>query len=182
MMMPTCPTLHTERLTLRGPEHRDFEPLAAFLADPVRSPGFGGPDPRDRAWRWFACSVGHWCLHGYGYWTVDTHAGETVGIVGLWNPEGWPEPELGWVMFANGEGRGYAYEAAVAARHHAYDTLGMTTLTSNILPGNTRSQALARKLGAWYERTYDNPNMGVDDLWRHPGPDALVSSNQKATA
>jgi RimJ/RimL family protein N-acetyltransferase len=176
MMMPTCPTLTTERLTLRGPALRDFEPVAAFMADPVRSPGFGGPDTRDNAWRWWASMIGHWCIHGYGFFTVETKAGEAVGIVGLWNPEGWPEPELGWVMFENGEGHGYAYEAAKAVRDYAYSTLGMTTLTSNILPTNTRSQALARKLGAVYERTYENPNMGTDDLWRHPGPDQVAGA------
>ena len=46
----------------------------------------------------------------------------------------------------------------------------------------TRSQALARKMGAWFERTYENPNMGTDDLWRHPGPETLTLSNRKATA
>jgi len=172
--MPICPILTTERLILRGPEPRDLEPLTAFFADAERSSGFGGPLTHDNTWRWFALSVGHWCLHGYGFWTVETKQGDVVGIVGLWNPEGWPEPELGWVMFANGEGHGYAYEAALAVRNYAYSDLGMITLTSNILPTNTRSQALAKKLGAWYERTYDNPNMGTDDLWRHPGPDQLV--------
>jgi RimJ/RimL family protein N-acetyltransferase len=174
MMLPNCPTLTTRRLTLRGPAARDFEPIASFYADPVRSAGFGGPISRDEAWRWFALSIGHWCLHGYGFWTVDTQAGETVGIVGLWNPHGWPEPELGWVMFAGSEGKGYAEEAARAVRNHAYTALRMTTLTSNILPFNERSKRLAHKLGATYERTYDNPNMGTDELWRHPGPEALA--------
>ncbi len=174
MMLPVCPVIETERLTLRGPSLDDFAPLAAFYADPVRSTGFGGPIPHDQAWRWFALNIGHWCLHGYGFWTAVDRAGAIVGIVGLWNPEGWPEPELGWVLFEGHEGKGYATEAARAVRDHAYRDLGMTTLTSNIVPGNEKSKALARKLGAWYERTYDNPNMGVDELWRHPGPEALA--------
>lgn len=171
MTLTTAPTLTTKRLTLRGPQPQDFGPIADFYADPVRSAGFGGALSRDDAWRWFALSIGHWCLHGYGFWTVEAQ-GKTVGMVGLWNPHGWPEPELGWVMFAGSEGHGYAAEAAVAVRDHAYTTLGMTTLTSNILPSNERSKRLARRLGATYERTYDNPNMGLDELWRHPRPEA----------
>lgn len=171
-MLPNVPVLETDRLTLRGPAPQDIEPVIAFYADPVRSAGFGGPLKRDDAWRWFALSVGHWCLHGYGFWTVETKDDEIVGIVGIWNPEGWPEPELGWVMFENGEGKGFAFEAAKAVRDYAYEVLGMTTMSSNILPSNDRSKALARKMGAVYERTYDNPNMGTDELWRHPGPEA----------
>ncbi len=173
MTLTAAPTLTTDRLTLRGPEPQDFAPIADFFADPARAAGFGGTLSRDDAWRWFAMSIGHWCLHGYGFWTVEA-AGETVGMVGLWNPHGWPEPELGWVMFAGGEGKGYADEAARAVRGYAYATLGMTTLTSNILPSNERSKRLARKLGASYERTYENPNLGPDELWRHPGPEAVT--------
>ena len=40
------------------------------------------------------------------------------------------------------------------------------------MPGNTRSIALAERLGAWFEREYDNIHMGHDLLYRHPGPEA----------
>ncbi|MGB3176639.1 MAG: GNAT family N-acetyltransferase [Albidovulum sp.] len=171
----TPPTLQTERLILRGPEARDFEPIAAFFADDVRSRGFGGPQNRNEAWRWFASMIGHWVLHGYSFWILDTRAGETVGMVGIWGPEGWPEPELGWVMFENGEGKGYAYEAALAVRAHAYQNLGFTTLSSNIFPGNTRSIALAERMGAVPEREYNNVSHGAEIVYRHPGPEALAS-------
>lgn len=175
MTVSLAPTLQTERLTLRGPEARDYELIAAFFADDVRSRGFGGPQNRNEAWRWFASMIGHWVLHGYSFWILDTRAGETVGMVGIWGPEGWPEPELGWVMFENGEGKGYAYEAALAVRAHAYQNLGFTTLSSNIFPGNTRSIALAERMGAVREREYDNVTHGAEIVYRHPGPEALAS-------
>jgi RimJ/RimL family protein N-acetyltransferase len=102
-----------------------------------------------------------------------TDGDRPAGLCGIWNPEGWPEPELGWLVFAPFEGRGIAYEAALRARAWAYDTLGFTTLTSNILPGNARSVALAERLGARYERTYQNVTLGEDMLYRHPGPAEL---------
>lgn len=172
MMLTTAPRMETERLILRGPEARDFEPIAAFYADGDRSWGFGGPQNRTEAWRWFASLIGHWALRGFGFWMVETKAGDTVGLVGIWEPEGWPEPELGWVMFQNGEGNGYAYEAAIAARNHAYEALGFSTLSSNIFPGNTRSVALAEKLGAWKEREFDNVSHGTEMLYRHPQREA----------
>lgn len=173
-MIP-APLIETDRLILRGPAPSDFEAIAAFYADPVRSMGFGGVLPRDEAWRWFASTIGHWHLRGYGFWTMTLKGDDTpVGICGLWNPEGWPEPEMGWIVFDGHEGKSIAFEAATAVRAHAYGVMGFTTLSSNIVPGNDRSVALAERLGAVLERTYENINMGTENLYRHPAPEALA--------
>lgn len=177
-MLTNAPTLETDRLILRGPHHDDAEAVMDFLCDPVRSEGFGGGSTRSEAWRWFVLNVGHWHMHGYGFFSiVEKASGKVAGITGLWNPLGWPEPELGWVVFEGFEGKGIAYEAAVRAREWAYaaDGLGMTTLTSNIVPGNDRSIALAERMGARFERKYQNVHMGEDMLYRHPGPGDLDS-------
>lgn len=173
MSFTNAPRLETGRLILRGPEPQDAEPLIAFLMDQDRAAGFGAYDNRGDAWRWFALNIGHWHIHGYGYFTIEMKGeGLPAGICGIWNPEGWPEPEVGWVVFDGYEGQGIAHEAALRARRWAYDELGFRTLTSNIVPGNTRSAALARRLGAQLERTYTNVTMGEEELWRHPGPEA----------
>lgn len=168
------PTLTTQRLILRAPEARDFDGVASFFADGERSWGFGGPLSRNEAWRWFASMIGHWVLHGYGFWMAETHAGEPVGFVGIWSPEGWPEPELGWVVYQGAEGKGYAREAAEEIRRYAYAVLGFETLSSNIFPGNARSVALAERMGARFERSYDNVTHGTEHVYRHPGPDDLA--------
>ena len=175
MTLTNAPRLETDRLILRGPEPGDAEPLMAFLLDQERAAGFGASENRGDAWRWFALNVGHWHIHGYGYFTIEEKdSGRPAGICGIWNPEGWPEPEIGWVVFDGFEGRGLAHEAALCARRWAYSDLGFTTLTSNIVPGNTRSAALAQRLGAHLERRYTNIHMGEEELWRHPGPEALT--------
>jgi RimJ/RimL family protein N-acetyltransferase len=172
-----APVLDTQHLILRGPEPRDAEAVMGFLLDQGRAAGFGPAANRGEAWRWFALNIGHWHLHGYGYFTIEHRdTGTPAGITGVWNPEGWPEPELGWVVFSGFEGRGIAHEAASRARRYAYEDLGLTTLTSNIVPGNTRSIALAERLGAWFEREYDNISMGRDLLYRHPGPDVVLGA------
>ncbi|UWR22862.1 GNAT family N-acetyltransferase [Sulfitobacter sp. S190] len=173
--MTPAPRIETDRLVLRGPVADDVDGIIAFYADPVRSVGFGGVMPRDQAWRWFASVIGHWHLRGYGFWTITLKGSDApIGICGIWNPDGWPEPEIGWIVYPDFEGRGIAFEAATAVRAHAYDVMGFTTLTSNIVPGNTRSVALAERLGATLERTYDNINMGTEMLYRHPGPAELA--------
>ena len=109
MPLTDAPRLLSERLILRGPEPRDMEPVIAFLQDETRASGFGHIPERGAAWRWFALNVGHWHIHGYGYFTIETKTGEIAGISGIWNPETWPEPEVGWVVFDGFEGRGIAY-------------------------------------------------------------------------
>ena len=96
-MYTNAPTLLSENLILRGPEARDQEPVIAFLQDEDRAARFGALPNRGDAWRWFALNVGHWAMHGYGYFLIET--AKTAGISGIWNPEGWPEPEVGWVVF-----------------------------------------------------------------------------------
>ena len=76
-----------------------------------------------------ATYLGHWALRGYGNWAIEEKAsGALVGYSGLWNPEGWPEPEMMWGLAADAHGRGYATEAARRARAFAYRDLGWTTL------------------------------------------------------
>ena len=104
MTLTNAPTLETDRLILRGPQVSDFDPLAVFYASDYCA-GFGGPMKRDDAWRWFALNIGHWHIHGYGYFSiVEKASGKHVGLSGIWNPEGWPEPELGYALYQEYEG------------------------------------------------------------------------------
>lgn len=173
-MLIDIPRLETERLILRAPTAADAEPTMAFLMDEPRSRGFGAEPDRSSAWRWFAMNLGHWALRGFGYFIIEDKAsGQPCGMTGIWGPEGWPEPELGYLVFEGFEGRGIAYEAALRAREWAYLDLGLTSLGSHIVPGNTRSIALAERMGARYERTYTNPHLGEDMIYRHPSPAEL---------
>lgn len=166
------PILHTERLTMRAPRWDDFEAYAAFCASP-RTVHLGGPFPRCDAFHKLAAVLGHWHLRGFGRWMVaDAKTDEPLGIVGLYYPEGWPEPELAWSLFDAAEGRGVAFEAAIAARDYAYDTLGWTTLFSAIEPKNTRSVALARRLGCTQSGSFYHEIYGDLHQWRHPAPEA----------
>ncbi|MEP2028353.1 MAG: GNAT family N-acetyltransferase [Paracoccaceae bacterium] len=172
-MIPLVPTLETERLILRAPNEGDFEADVAFYAS-ERSHGFGGPLSREQTWRNLATVLGHWIIRGYGFWAVDEKStGLYCGHVGLWSPEGWPEPEIGWAVQAQAEGRGIAFEAALKARDYAYDKLGWSTAISSIVPGNTRSIALVRRMGATFENHYEHPSYGQMEIWRHPTSDAL---------
>ncbi len=178
----SIPTLTSERLTLRAPGARDVDALAAFYASD-RSKFVGGPMTREQSWRQLATEIGHWALCGYGRWMVDvTETGDTAGMVGLWNPEGWPEPEIGWDLMNGFEGRGYATEAAATARAYAYDVLGWSTAISLVAPENTGSAQVATRLGAHHDSDYQHPRFGLLHVYRHPGPDALINGGAEAYA
>ncbi|MGH1415565.1 MAG: GNAT family N-acetyltransferase [Pelagimonas sp.] len=140
--------LHTERLILRRPNGSDAAATTAFYQT-ERAQYVGGNVPEFRAFSNFCAILGHWEVRGYGLWAVTTKASDDIiGLVGPYYPNGWPETEIGWLMFDGAEGQGYAAEAAKAAISDAYKTLGWTNIVHYIAHPNTRSVALAQRLGA----------------------------------
>ncbi|MEM7641462.1 MAG: GNAT family N-acetyltransferase [Pseudomonadota bacterium] len=160
--------LETERLILRVPEEGDWPAHFAFAQSPAATRFMGGPTDRWRAWRSFTSTLGHWVLRGYGFWQVlEKTTGTRVGKVGIINHEMWPEPELGWHLYEGSTGKGYATEAALAARDDATARLGLGPLISQIDPDNTASKAVATRLGATFE-TMATLLGETAEVWRHP--------------
>lgn len=167
------PELRTERLLMRGWRNDDFDAFAGFCADEETARYVGGAVDREEAWRRMAAMIGHWSLRGYGFWALqDLQGGGFAGYCGLWFPEGWPEPEIGWGLLRDFHGRGLALEAAERSRAYAYDTLGWTTAVSCVALENSASRKLAERLGAIVERTLENRGWTVA-LYRHPAPSEL---------
>lgn len=142
-----APTLTTDRLTLRSHVMADFPPLYALFASD-RAKYMGGPIPAKETFRWVASEVGSWVLKGFGSWGVERQSDKAfLGQIGILQPEGYPEQEIGWVFLEPFEGQGYAYEAADAVLNWGW-AQGFDTLVSYIDIENTRSIALAQRLGA----------------------------------
>ena len=145
------PTLTTERLVLRPFEAEDFPAWAAMNADAEFARVFGSPAPisAEDAWRSLAVQIGHWTLRGFGMWAVAERSAPRafLGRVGFFEPEGWPGFELGWALAPAVWGRGYATEAALACLERAFTTMNRSRVISLILPENTRSAGVARRIG-----------------------------------
>lgn len=167
------PVLTTERLILRAPHAEDWPAYLAFRRSPRSA--LGGNLATGEIWSQFAAFFGHWALRGFGRFIItDRASGDAIGHVGPFFPEGWQEPELTWTLWNDArEGRGIAFEAARAARDHAFRDLGWKTAVSYIDLANTRSQALARRLGAVHERT-DPGHAKPFQIWRHPLPERIA--------
>lgn len=161
----TPPTLTTERLTLRAPTAADFDVYVETLTG-ERAKYVGGPFSRFTAWYDFAAEAAGWLLHGFGSWSiVPKETGRFAGMIILSQPDHYPAPELGWMLQADAEGKGYAFEGATAGRDWARRTQSWPRLVSYIDAANTRSIALAEKLDAKVDEaapeTVEDPEMLV---------------------
>lgn len=164
----TIPVIETDRLRLRGWEERDFPAYAVLRADPDAQAYVGPVMTRSQAWNRFCFDLGFWALRGHGIFAIaDKTSDEALGYTGIWHPLQLDEPELSWSLFPGKTGRGYATEAAEAARSWAYETLDLPPLMSLIVSENLASKAVAKRLGAAFEKEAmldGEPRL----LYRHP--------------
>ncbi len=165
-----APVIRSARLTLRVPKLADWPAYeAVFTSDRARY--LDGPFTEDEAWADFCEGIAGWMLRGAGMWTITlTGADAPLGWLYLWQEKGDPEPEMGWVLTAGAEGKGYAHEAACAALPHAVDLFGRGGFVSYIDAGNAPSARLAARLGAVRdtaaEAAYGEPDLHI---FRHTG-------------
>ena len=141
-------TLATARHTLRPLTPDDLDDFHAIWGDPAVIWWGASGDPTasaDLLARVLEHTAGR---PGLGWWLVvlDT-TGEVIGDVAL-EPSPLPgrEIEIGWHFRREHWGRGHATEAAAAVRDHAFGS-GIDLLVATIVPANTRSVALAERLG-----------------------------------
>jgi RimJ/RimL family protein N-acetyltransferase len=137
------------RLSYRPISLDDFEPYAAFLADPDCTRYLIVPEPHSRE---LARSLLERNVAAHDgtigmYMLLDRD--KLVGWAGFLRREltGTPELELGWLVRKEHWGNGYASEAALELRN-----LGPERVIHLIHPQNVASIAISRKLDAVHER------------------------------
>ena len=141
------PDITTDRLTLRMPRLSDW-PMLGPIWTTDRAIHIGGPMSAEDAWLDFNQCVAGWILRGHGAMTIcDKTTGDVLGLAVLGHEYGDPDPELGWLLTAEAEGKGYATEAAAALKMLGQQIYG-DALASYIADGNAASARVADRLGA----------------------------------
>ena len=147
--------IETERLLLRRPSREDLDAVHRMRSDPdvVRFVG-GTPLSREEAWQRLTRSAGNWALLGYGFFAVvEKASGRLVGEAGLMQAHRGlgerfdPFPEAGWIFAREGQGKGYATEATLAAHDWFARAIGVARTVCIIAPENAASLRVAAKLG-----------------------------------
>ncbi len=156
-MAPTPIIAQTERLILRALTPADAEALLAVFGDAEVMRYGDGPRPLEWVRGWVADALARYDQGQPAPWAIAERSepGRAIGYCGLFaydDVNGQPEVELGYRLARAYWGRGYAAEAARAARDYALGALGLTRLVALIDPGNAASIRVAEKLGMVYER------------------------------
>jgi len=161
--MSIAPIIKTDRLLLREPVLADWPGFADLMRSDRATP-MGGPYLTEHAWGDFCHGIASWRLFGVGNLSIElretTHC---IGRIEINQGPRYPEPELGWQLQLAAEGKGYAFEAAIALRDWVFREGKLQTLVSYIGPQNARSIRLAERLGA-----------SLDELARPQDPGDLV--------
>ena len=161
----TVPEITTKRLTLRLPRLSDW-PVLEPIWTTDRAVHIGGPMSAEDAWLDFNQCVAGWLLRGHGALTIcDKATGAVLGLAVLGHEYGDPDPELGWLLTAEAEGKGYATEAAAALKALGQDIYG-DALSSYIADGNAASVRVAEKLGGVPAGTH--PLDATVAIYRYP--------------
>lgn len=166
--MPDAPELLTPRLLLRHWHPADGEPFAALNADPEVMEHFPHLLSRAESDAFAARAEAGLAARGYGLWAVEERAsGRFLGFTGL-NPVAFEAPfvdgptvEIGWRLRRDAWGRGYAQEAARAARDYAFAGAGLRELVSFTSTTNLRSSHVMERIGMTHDPAddFDHPRL-----------------------
>lgn len=86
----------------------------------------------------------------YGFWAVtERGGGRPIGSALLRSLPGGEDVEVGWHLHPGYWGHGYATEVGRATARRAFDT-GIEEVFAVVRPGNSRSRAVAQRIGMEY--------------------------------
>ena len=139
--------IESARLMMRPLSRDDLDDFLALQSDPQVA-AFTRSFDRPGALARLAEIEQEWAQRGHGGMAVlERRSRRFLGRSGL---KRWPqfgETEIGWSLHPGEWGHGYATEAARAILEWGFESLPDPYFTAMVQPENTRSAAVARRLG-----------------------------------
>ena len=157
--------LSTNRLLLRELTLDDRPALCRILQDPIAMTAYEHAFSDEEVDVWLDRQLERYRSDGFGLWAVLLRStGEMIGQCGLTWQEipGDRVPEIGYLFERAHWHQGYATEAAIACKRHAFDTLDFPAVYSIIRDNNYASQRVAERNGMTRIGMFVKHYYGVD--------------------
>ena len=161
--MTQHPVLHvTERLALRRFTLEDLDLLDRMNSDPEVMQYVGGTKTREETQIVLRDRIlGYYDEHpGLGIWaTIERSSGTCIGMHLLNHIQGETFIQVGYVLFRDYWGRGYATEMSIALLRHGFMELGLQRIVAITNLPNVASQRVLLKSGLHRngERAFAHP-------------------------
>ncbi len=152
--------IETERLTLRRLVPEDFGAVRRIHSDPEVMAIYGGVFTEQGTREFIQRNVDRYAKDGVGFYAITLKdTGELIGCGGIiMQPtDQGIEPEIGYQIRRDQQGRGYATEMARGCMKYAFEVLKTDHIISLIRPDNMPSRRVAEKNGLVVDREF---------LWR----------------
>lgn len=155
--------LRTSRLTLDEMGDTDLPALRRILQDPTTMTAYEGAFDEDETLGWLRRMQQRYAEHGFGLWAVRRDD-EMIGQCGITRQsiEDDDVLEVGYLFRRDVWGRGFAVEAATAARDWAFVELGADRVWAKIRDTNLASMNVAIRLGMTVRRRFVVSYRGVE--------------------
>ncbi|MDE7269955.1 MAG: GNAT family N-acetyltransferase [Acetatifactor sp.] len=142
--------LETERCLVRETTVEDVDDFYRIYRDPsiteYMEPLYADPEEERAYARDYIDQV--YAFYHFGIWTVvEKDSGEIIGRAGICFREGFDDPELGFVIAADRQGRGLATEVCRAVLQYGFQELGFERIHAFVQPDNLASLRVCDKLG-----------------------------------
>jgi ribosomal-protein-alanine N-acetyltransferase len=167
MRRPTD-SLTTERLALRRFTTDDLDLLVRLHTDIRVMRHAGGVQTREQSQELLTTRfLAYYEQHpGLGVWaTIERSTGECIGLHLLNHVRGESFIQVGYLLYPEYWGRGYATEMAVRVLRYGFETLGLPQIVAITALENTASQRVLRKAGLLRQ-----PDRHLADPAYQPGP------------
>lgn len=145
----------TDRLYLRQYEEEDFDALHGIFSDPDTMSYYPAAFSAKQTRGWMARNRERYERDGCGLWAVCLKENDRViGDSGLiyQNINGLLDVEIGYHLDKRCWGQGFAAEAALGCKCHAFEVLKLDRVVSIIHPDNRRSIRVAERVGMKLDR------------------------------
>ncbi len=146
------PRLHVERLT-----EAHLDEILRMDRDPRVMAWLGGVRTKEQSRAYLARNLEHWERYGFGLWIVRNAAREAIvgrAVVRHLDVEGVPEVEIGYALYPEWWGQGFATELANRCIVIGRSALGLESLVAVTHPHNAASRHVMEKVGMVYERDF----------------------------